>query len=138
MTTDNGQVAGAHHAFGQVAALFDSCGAQYGQRPSPRLTGGWLHDQLTLHRITIAAALNDGQACGLITTSVMPASLMLGTAWSIRDLYVIPQRRRAGILVLAHRAPYVERISVARVGVADKRDRDGICDCTRRRRHFIK
>ena len=27
----------------------------------------------------------------------MPASLMLGTAWSIRDLYVTPQRRHAGI-----------------------------------------
>jgi GNAT superfamily N-acetyltransferase len=27
----------------------------------------------------------------------MPASLMLGTAWSIRDLYVVPQRRRGGI-----------------------------------------
>jgi ribosomal protein S18 acetylase RimI-like enzyme len=27
----------------------------------------------------------------------MPASLMLGTAWSIRDLYVAPDHRRTGI-----------------------------------------
>ena len=27
----------------------------------------------------------------------MPASLMLGTAWVIRDLYVAPQYRRSGI-----------------------------------------
>jgi N-acetylglutamate synthase-like GNAT family acetyltransferase len=47
--------------------------------------------------MTIAAALDNGQACGFITTTVMPASLMLGTAWSIRDIYVVPQRRRAGI-----------------------------------------
>jgi GNAT superfamily N-acetyltransferase len=47
--------------------------------------------------MTIAAATGGGQACGFITTTVMPASLMLGTAWLIRDLYVIPQRRRGGI-----------------------------------------
>ena len=27
----------------------------------------------------------------------MPASLMLGTAWSIRDLYVAPKHRRTGV-----------------------------------------
>jgi hypothetical protein len=27
----------------------------------------------------------------------MPASLMLATAWSIRDLYVAPQCRRSGV-----------------------------------------
>jgi ribosomal protein S18 acetylase RimI-like enzyme len=47
--------------------------------------------------MTIAAAIDDGQAHGFITTAVMPASLMLGTAWMIRDLYVVPQCRRAGI-----------------------------------------
>jgi ribosomal protein S18 acetylase RimI-like enzyme len=47
--------------------------------------------------MTIVAAIQAGQACGFITTTVMPASLMLGTAWSVRDLYVAPQRRRSGI-----------------------------------------
>ena len=97
MTTSIEQVTRSHHAFGQVTALFDSYRAHYGQRRSRQLTSGWLRDQLTQHRMTIAAALDDGQACGFITTTVMPASLMLGTAWSIRDLYITPQRRRAGI-----------------------------------------
>jgi ribosomal protein S18 acetylase RimI-like enzyme len=47
--------------------------------------------------MTIAAAICAGRACGFITTTVMPASLMLGTAWSIRDLYVAPQCRRSGV-----------------------------------------
>ena len=77
--------------------MFDDYRAHYGRQPSPRVTYGWLHDQLTQHRMTIAAAIDGGQACGFITTTVMPASLMLGTAWSVRDLYVILQRRHGGV-----------------------------------------
>jgi ribosomal protein S18 acetylase RimI-like enzyme len=91
------QVTRSHHAFGQVAALFDDYRAHYGRPPSLQVTHGWLHDQLAQHRMTIAAAIHAGQACGFMTTTVMPASLMLGTAWSIRDLYVAPQQRRSGI-----------------------------------------
>jgi ribosomal protein S18 acetylase RimI-like enzyme len=47
--------------------------------------------------MTITAALHAGQTRGFITATVMPASLTLGTAWSIRDLYVAPQHRRRGI-----------------------------------------
>jgi ribosomal protein S18 acetylase RimI-like enzyme len=85
------------HAFGEVAALFDDYRVHYGQLTSPQLTRDWLHDQIVQHRMNIAAAMHAGQACGFITTTVMPASLMLGTAWSIRDLYVAPQHRRGGI-----------------------------------------
>jgi ribosomal protein S18 acetylase RimI-like enzyme len=67
----------------------------------------------------IAAAIDAGQACGFITTTVMPASLMLGTAWLIRDLYVAPQQRRSGIAhaLLTHvvddaRAAGASRVSV--------------------------
>ena len=45
----------------------------------------------------ITAALRAGRACGFIAASVMPASLALGTAWSVRDLYVAPPHRRMGI-----------------------------------------
>jgi ribosomal protein S18 acetylase RimI-like enzyme len=87
----------SHHAFGQVAALFDDYRAHYGRPPSPQLTRDWLHRQLAQHQMTITAAIQAGQACGFITSTVMPASLMLGTAWSIRDLYIAPQHRRRGI-----------------------------------------
>lgn len=96
-TTAVVQITRSHHAFGQVAALFDDYRAHYGRPPSLQVTHGWLQDQLGQYRMTIVAAIHAGQACGFITTTVMPASLMLGTAWSIRDLYVGPQRRRSGI-----------------------------------------
>jgi ribosomal protein S18 acetylase RimI-like enzyme len=91
------QITPSHHAFSQVAALFDEYRAHYGQPPSPQVTHDWLHSQLAGYRMTIAAAIRAGQVCGLITATVMPASLMLGTAWSIRDLYVAPRCRRSGI-----------------------------------------
>ena len=97
MTTAVVQIMPSHHTFGQVAALFDEYRAHYGRPPSPQFTYDWLHDQLAQYRMTIAVAIRAGQACGFITTAVMPASLMLGTAWSIRDLYVAPQCRRSGI-----------------------------------------
>ena len=91
------QMTPSHQVSGQVAALLDDYRARYGQPPSPRFAHDWLHGQLAQRRMMIAAAVDAGQACGFITTTVMPASLMLGTAWSIRDLYVAPQRRRGGI-----------------------------------------
>jgi ribosomal protein S18 acetylase RimI-like enzyme len=91
------QMTPSHQVFGQVAALFDDYRAHYGQPPSPQFAHDWLHGQLAQRRMMIAAAVDAGQACGFITATVMPASLMLGTAWSIRDLYVAPQRRRGGI-----------------------------------------
>jgi ribosomal protein S18 acetylase RimI-like enzyme len=86
----------SHQVFGQVAALFDDYRAHYGQPPSPGRPRR-LHGQLAQQRMTIAAAVDAGQACGFITTTVMPASLMLGTAGSIRDLYVAPQQPRSSI-----------------------------------------
>lgn len=90
-------MASAHPAFDQLAALFDDYRAHYGQPSSPEITRSWLHDQLAQHRISAAAAIRANQVCGFITATIMPASLMLGTAWSIRDLYVVPHHRRGGI-----------------------------------------
>jgi ribosomal protein S18 acetylase RimI-like enzyme len=80
-----------------VAALFDGYRVHYGQPPSPAVTHDWLAGQLTQGRMRVAVGMQAGQACGFITITVMPASLMLGTAWSIRDLYVPPQHRRSGV-----------------------------------------
>lgn len=97
MTTTIVQIVSAHPAFDQVAALFDDYRAHYGRPSSPEITSSWLHDQLAQHRIAVDAAIRDEQVCGFITVTIMPASLMLGTAWSVRDLYVAPQHRRSGI-----------------------------------------
>jgi ribosomal protein S18 acetylase RimI-like enzyme len=119
MTTAVVQVIPSHHLFGQVAALFDDYRAHYGQPPSPQITYDWLHDQLAQHRMTIAAAVRAGRACGFITATIMPASLMLGTAWSIRDLYVAPQCRRSGIArtLLQHAVDHARAAGAYRVSL---------------------
>jgi ribosomal protein S18 acetylase RimI-like enzyme len=86
-----------HQAFEQVAALFNDYRAHYGRSASARSARDWLHDQLAGHTMTIAAAVQTDRVCGFITAITTPASLMLGNAWSIRDLYVAPQHRRCGI-----------------------------------------
>jgi hypothetical protein len=58
------QLTPSHPVFGQVAGLFDDYRAHYGQPPSPLLAREWLHGQLAQHQMTIAAAIDDGQACG--------------------------------------------------------------------------
>jgi ribosomal protein S18 acetylase RimI-like enzyme len=109
----------AHPAFDRVAALFDDYRAHYGRPPSPHSTRVWLHDQIARHRITVVAAIRADHVCGFLTAVVMPASLMLGTAWSIRDLYVAPEHRRGGIAgtLLRHviedaRAAGAQRVSL--------------------------
>ena len=87
----------AHPAFAQVAALFDDYRVHYGRPSSRQITRSWLHDQLTERRICAAAAVQADHVCGFVTATILPASLMLGTAWSIRDLYVAPHCRRSGI-----------------------------------------
>jgi ribosomal protein S18 acetylase RimI-like enzyme len=69
--------------------------------------------------MTIAAAIGAGRACGFVTTIVIPASLMLVTAWSIRDLYVAPQQRRSGIAraLLQHVAGEARAAGASRVSV---------------------
>ncbi|WP_433651425.1 GNAT family N-acetyltransferase [Micromonospora zamorensis] len=97
MTTTIVPIGPAHPAFDQVAALFDDYRVHYGQPSSPEITRTWLHDQLAQHRLSAAAAIRADDVCGFITAMIMPASLTLGTAWSIRDLYVAPRHRRSGI-----------------------------------------
>jgi ribosomal protein S18 acetylase RimI-like enzyme len=119
VTTTIVPVACAHPAFDQVAALFDAYRAHYGQPSSPELTRSWLYDQVTQQRMSATAAIRADHVCGFITATIMPASLMLGTAWSIRDLYVAPHHRRSGIAnaLLQHiirdaRAAGAQRVSL--------------------------
>jgi ribosomal protein S18 acetylase RimI-like enzyme len=90
-------ITSTHPAFDQVAALFDDYRAHYSRPSTPEITRSWLHQQVTRHTLTAAAAIRTDEVCGFITATIMPASLMLGTAWSIRDLYVAPDHRRTGI-----------------------------------------
>ncbi|MGC4878597.1 GNAT family N-acetyltransferase [Micromonospora sp. DT43] len=119
MTTTIVPMASAHPAFDQVAALFDDYRAHYGHPSSPESTRSWLHDQLAQHRMSTAAAIRADHVCGFITATIMPASLRLGSAWSIRDLYVAPHHRRGGIanallqhIIHSARAAGAQRVSL--------------------------
>jgi ribosomal protein S18 acetylase RimI-like enzyme len=118
------QITPSHQVFGQVAALFDDYRAHYGRPPSPKLTRDWLHGQLAQRQMMIAAAMHAGQASGFITTTVTPASLMLGTAWSVRDLYVAPQHRRGGIAraLLQHAVEHARAAGAHRVSLQTEAD----------------
>ena len=104
-----------HPAFDRVAELFDGYRVHYGQPPDPERTRTWLREQITQGGLVVAAA----GSSGLITATVMPASLTLGTVWSIRDLYVAPGHRRGGVAraLVAHivaraRAAGARRVSL--------------------------
>ncbi|GAA1642638.1 GNAT family N-acetyltransferase [Actinoplanes couchii] len=97
MTTTIVPVVPGHAAFDQVAVLFDAYRVHYGQPSALARTGSWLREQVAQHGLAVAAAIRGDQVGGFVTVATMPASLMLGTAWSIRDLYVTPHHRRTGI-----------------------------------------
>ncbi|MGH3380111.1 MAG: GNAT family N-acetyltransferase [Actinoallomurus sp.] len=92
-----GPIAPDDPLFGPVGELFDAYRAHYGQDRSPHATRRWLGEQVAGGRLRVAAAAEAGEAHGLITTTVVPASLTLRTVWMIRDLYVDPARRRSGV-----------------------------------------
>jgi GNAT superfamily N-acetyltransferase len=86
----------ADELFGEVSGLFDDYRVHYGHASAPERTRRWLHGQVDSGRFRIAAAVGGGRVAGFITNTVIPASLTLGTAWLIRDLYVAPELRRSG------------------------------------------
>lgn len=114
----------SHPAFGQLAGLFDDYRAHYGCPRSPQATGRWLADQLGRGGLTAAAALAGGQARGFVTVMVLPASLTLGTAWSVRDLYVAPPHRRGGVAraLLQHVAGAARAAGAVRVALQTEAD----------------
>jgi GNAT superfamily N-acetyltransferase len=86
-----------HGAFEQAVALFDEYRVHYGEVSDLARTRDWLTEQLVGQRLRMAVAVADEQVTGLVTSAVMPASLRLGAAWAVRDLFVRPDRRRSGV-----------------------------------------
>ena len=77
----------------RVAVLFDEYRVHYGQPADVARTHAWLTDQVTAGHLRLADAADDG----FVTVAVLPASLTLGQAWLVRDLYVPPRARRRGV-----------------------------------------
>jgi ribosomal protein S18 acetylase RimI-like enzyme len=91
------EVSPVEPAFDAVCALFDDYRAHYGRRRAPRDVRIWLGAQVAAGRLAVYAAAVDGTPRAVATATESSASLALGTAWTIRDLWVDPEFRRCGL-----------------------------------------
>src|SRR5262245_48424881 len=82
---------------GDLVALFDRYRVHYGQAADPERSRDWLAAATTTGTMRAFLARVDGAAAGLCLVVVCPASLTLGEFWMVRDLYVQPRWRRAGV-----------------------------------------
>lgn len=80
-----------------LAEIFDQYRAHYGEDPDAVRSARWLHEHLEASRLRAFVAEDDGRFVGFAITTDVPASLRLGHFWQIRDLFVLPTRRRRGV-----------------------------------------
>jgi ribosomal protein S18 acetylase RimI-like enzyme len=84
-----------------ASGLFDQYRQHYGVPPEGAgRTLGWLTDMVRSRMLTVYTASVDSSAVarpvGLATSHAVPASLVMGRFWQLRDLYVLPGSRRRG------------------------------------------
>jgi ribosomal protein S18 acetylase RimI-like enzyme len=84
-----------------ASGLFDQYRHHYGEPPEgDGRTLGWLTDMVQSRLLTVYTASVDSSAdappVGLATGHAIPASLIRGRFWQLRDLYVLPASRRQG------------------------------------------
>ena len=93
-----------HPWFPEAVALFDAYRQHYGANPALEATEEWIRDQMITDRLRVFGAGHNDMVRGVLTVTVVPASLTLRTIWMIRDVYVDPSARRAGLAraLLAH------------------------------------
>lgn len=95
-----------------ASRLFIQYRHHYGQSPdADERTLGWLTNMVRSNMLTVYLATVDSRAdapaVGLATGHAVPASLVIGQFWQLRDLFVLPECRRQGAasaLVYAVRA----------------------------------
>jgi GNAT superfamily N-acetyltransferase len=81
----------------ELASLVDQYRAHYGQAIQAGQTASWLRHNLRSGRLAAFIAEMQGEQIGFAVTMDVPASLRLGHYWQIRDLFVVPNRRRLGV-----------------------------------------
>jgi ribosomal protein S18 acetylase RimI-like enzyme len=84
-----------------ASGLFNQYRHHYGAPPdADERTLGWLTDMVQSNMLTVYTASvdspADAPAIGLATGHAVPASLVMGRSWQLRDLYVRPESRRQG------------------------------------------
>ena len=81
----------------ELAAIFEQYRAHYGEDPDVARSATWLERTLERSSFRAFVAADKGLFIGFAITMEVPASLGLGHFWQIRDLFVVPDRRRLGI-----------------------------------------
>lgn len=84
-----------------ASGLFDQYRHHYGGTPHGNgRTLDWLTDMVRSRMLTVYTASvsssADAPPIGLATSHAIPASLVMGQFWQLRDLYVLPESRRQG------------------------------------------
>lgn len=85
-----------------ASGLFAEYRRHYGGRPAAgERTLAWLTDMVRSRMLTVYTASVgspvDAPPVGLATGHEVPASLVMGRFWQLRDLYVVPGSRRSGV-----------------------------------------
>ncbi|MFE6645797.1 GNAT family N-acetyltransferase [Nocardioides sp. NPDC057772] len=87
-----------------AGVLFSHYRRHYGQPPdTSERTIGWLTEMAQSNMLMIFTASVESPAgtppIGLATSHAVPASLVMGRFWQLRDLFVLPGSRRQGAAV---------------------------------------
>jgi GNAT superfamily N-acetyltransferase len=80
-----------------LAQIFDRYRAHYGEPSDASSSRRWLEQWLEAGQLRAFVAEDGADLVGFATTMEVPASLRLGHFWHVRDLFVLPTRRRQGI-----------------------------------------
>jgi ribosomal protein S18 acetylase RimI-like enzyme len=116
-------------AFEAASVLFDAYRVHYGAAAAPSRAAGWLREQITAGALFVWVIRDTtGEYVGLVTVAPMPASVNLGTNWSIRDLYVNVAARGRGHAeaLLRHVIGIARDHDIRRVGLQTEIDNPAI------------
>lgn len=84
-----------------ASVVFNRYRHHYGESGGEALALGWLSEMVRSNLLTVYSASVTSQVgtlpVGLATAHAVPASLVLGRSWQLRDLYVLPEARRRGV-----------------------------------------
>jgi GNAT superfamily N-acetyltransferase len=83
--------------FESFVELFERYREHYGQAADQDRSRAWLIDATTTGPMRAFLARVDGVAAGICLIAICPASLTLGEFWMVRDVFVDPRWRRAGV-----------------------------------------
>jgi GNAT superfamily N-acetyltransferase len=109
-----------------LAEIFDQYRAHYGEDSDTSRSACWLDKNLSTSRLRAFVAEDKGRLVGFAITMEVPASLRLAYFWQIKDLFVLPTRRRLGVgraLLASVRAAAIES-SVLRLVLQTEEDND--------------